>query len=188
MSLLFCEPCRYLFNIYCFVYHFTNLFNVCITYTPAKLNPTGLPPANPRHPDEQKFDCHNSNPAISFHCQNPLPKDLYFYHLWYQNNVRRMLERIAVVWDTCMVRQTPVICLGVAGFTLIGAFRILITLSRSIYVITVCCSCSGLLYSSRSLSMVTLFMLIWMDHILDNPWIGLLILMPISRPNRQFLQ
>ncbi len=37
--------------------------------------------ADPRNYDGERFVCQNPHPAISFHCQSPLPKDLYFYHL-----------------------------------------------------------------------------------------------------------
>ncbi len=64
---------------------------------------------------EKGFVCQNPHPAISFHCQNPLPKNLYFYHLKYQNDVRMMLKRLPVVRVHCIVRQSPVIYLEGGG-------------------------------------------------------------------------
>ncbi len=50
----------------------------------------------------------NFNPALNFHCHNPLPNYLYFYHLQCQNDARAMPEGIAVVRIPSMVRWTHV--------------------------------------------------------------------------------
>ncbi len=59
------------------------LYNICsMSNAHFNVNPVG---ASPRLTQEilmeKKFACQNPHPPISFYCQNPLPKDLYFYHL-----------------------------------------------------------------------------------------------------------
>ncbi len=47
-------------------------------YTPVKVNPA--PSTDPRILTEKRFVDQKPLTAISLHCQNSIPKDLYFYH------------------------------------------------------------------------------------------------------------
>ncbi len=85
------------------------------SYAPVKVSPAGAPPSLTHGILMEKwFVSQNPYPAMICCCQNPLPKDLYFYHLYCQNDVRVISERTAVVRAPCMVRRTPVIILWVA--------------------------------------------------------------------------
>ncbi len=76
---------------------------------PVKMSHRGTPRLTQGILMEKQFISQNRHPAMSCCCQNPLPKDLYFYHLLCQNDVRVISERTAVVRVPCMVRCMPVI-------------------------------------------------------------------------------
>ncbi len=71
-------------------------------YAPIKVNPGG-----PSGWPKKGFNGQNSFPAIRFHCQNPPLTYLYYYHS--QNDIRMMLERIAVVRVPSLVSIAPFI-------------------------------------------------------------------------------
>ncbi len=76
--------------------------------------------ADPRDSDGKKgLSVRSLHPAISFHCQIPLSKDVLSFVMSEScRNASRGYGRIAVVRVTCMIRLTSVICHGALGFTL----------------------------------------------------------------------
>ncbi len=71
------------------------------------VNPGGGHLTDPRNSDEKRVVSQNPHPAIAFTIR--IPPKIYISTIC---NVRIMPERIPVVRVPCMVRQTPVICLG----------------------------------------------------------------------------
>ncbi len=57
------------------------LFDVILSgNAPGKVNHVPYPRADPMILMENMFLGNDTLSATGFHCQNPLPKDLYFYH------------------------------------------------------------------------------------------------------------